>query len=137
MHEKISLTLPTGRGKLRKETERLFAQQLEDISKQIGFRLSSRGWSYQLEGFGLITKDQFDLVQGIINKFRKKGLLPIDFTAEEQGRQFKGIEWPEDETPEEFLLKQCPRCNDGFILDIDMGIMYCSNCGVFEYGTSN
>lgn len=98
---KTKLVLPRGRGKAREQMDKDFAAEIELLSSQIGFSLSSRGWAYQLEGFGLITKDEFDLVQGSINKLRKNGLLPIDFTAEEQGRQFKGIEWPtKDNIPE-------------------------------------
>lgn len=85
--------------------DRNFATEIELLSNQIGFRLSSRGWAYQLEGFGLITKDEFDSVQGSINKLRKNGLLPIDFTAEEQGRKFKGIEWPTEDSIPEFTKK--------------------------------
>ncbi|HEY5124852.1 MAG TPA: hypothetical protein VIK14_14065 [Ignavibacteria bacterium] len=80
-----------------------FAQQLIKLSKQIGFKVSARGWCYQLESARLINKNQFDRVESVINKCRKKGILPIDFVAEEEGRQFSGIEEPEVETPLEFL----------------------------------
>ena len=55
-----------------------FSDELKDLSRQIGFKVSARGWCYQLEGFGIITKAQFDKVEGLINKCRKAGLLPID-----------------------------------------------------------
>lgn len=87
------------------ENLRLFAQQLMVLSKQIGFKVSSRGWCYQLESARLINKNQFDRVEGVINTCRKKGILPIDFVAEEEGRQFSGVEEPESETPLEFLKK--------------------------------
>lgn len=45
----------------RKEGLREFAAELERISDTIGFKISARGWCYQLEGFGLITKAEFDL----------------------------------------------------------------------------
>jgi len=45
----------------------------------------------------------------------------------------KYIKLESEPDPEEFLLKLCPRCKDGAVLDIDMGIMYCSNCGVYNY----
>jgi hypothetical protein len=80
-----------------------FAQQLIELSYQIGFKVSARGWCYQLESSRLINKDQFDRVENVINKCRKKGILPIDFVAEEEGRQFSGIERPQDETPLEYL----------------------------------
>ena len=85
------------------ENLKKFAQQLKELSKQIGFKVSARGWCYQLESARLINKDQFDRVENVINKCRKKGILPIDFVAEEEGRQFSGVETPENGTPLEFL----------------------------------
>ncbi|KKL75278.1 hypothetical protein LCGC14_2056530, partial [marine sediment metagenome] len=97
----MTLELPRGRDRAEKLED--FAATLRAISQQIGFRISSRGWGYQLEGIGLVTKADFDLVEGLINRCRAKGLLPIDFTAEEEGRQFSGIEKPEEASPVEFL----------------------------------
>lgn len=82
---------------------RIFADQLIELSDQIGFKVSARGWCYQLEGARLINKDQFDRVESVINKCREKGILPIDFVAEEEGRQFSGIESPEEDSPLEFM----------------------------------
>lgn len=78
-----------------------FATQLEKLSDRIGFKVSARGWCYQLEMEGLITKAQFDRVETLINKCRKLGILPIDFTAEEEGRKFSGVENPNTNTPVE------------------------------------
>lgn len=80
-----------------------FAEELEEISEKIGFKQSARGWCYQLEGYGMITKAQFDKVENIINRCRKEGILPIDFTMEEEGRQFSGVEVPDEDTPIEDL----------------------------------
>jgi hypothetical protein len=85
---------------------RRFADQLIELSNQIGFKISARGWCYQLESARLINKDQFDRVVNIINTCRKRGIIPIDFTAEEEGRQFSGVEEPEERTPLEYL-KAC------------------------------
>lgn len=74
-----------------------FSEFIKDISKTIGFRVSSRGWAYILEQKRFINKDQFDKITNIINKCRKKGFLPIDFTAEESARDFVGIESPSEE----------------------------------------
>jgi hypothetical protein len=82
---------------------RKFASQLIELQERIGFKISARGWCYQLESERLINKDQFDRVENIINTCRKRGILPIDFTAEEEGRRFSGVEEPEGETPLEFL----------------------------------
>lgn len=75
-----------------------FADKLKDISSTIGFKVSSRGWCYILEGYRLINKDQFDKVDTLINNCRRHGYLPIDFVAEEASRQFTGVEEPNDET---------------------------------------
>ena len=76
-----------------------FAEELKIISRKIGFKISSRGWCYQLEVGGHINKGQFDRVEHLINTCRKKGILPIDFTAEEEGRRFSGVEAPNENTP--------------------------------------
>lgn len=72
-----------------------FAIQIQRISETIGFKVSSRGWCYILEGYRLINKDEFDKVDKLINNCRRYGLLPIDFVAEESSRQFHGIEEPD------------------------------------------
>lgn len=97
-----------------------FSSQLESISRTIGFKISARGWCYQLEGFGLINKAQFDKVESIINRCRREGYIPIDFTAEEEGRQFSGVEHPESDTPKEYLARilELPlRCEDFYTPD--------------------
>jgi hypothetical protein len=98
----IHFSLPK-RGKNRDVELVQFARSLEELSKQIGFRLSARGWAYQLEGFRLINKDKFDLVENLINECRERGALPIDFTAEEEGRKFSGVEVPDSCSPIQFL----------------------------------
>ncbi len=72
-----------------------FAEFMQSISKDIGFRVSSRGWAYILEQKRHINKDQFGKITNAINKCRKNGLLPIDFTAEESARDFAGVERPD------------------------------------------
>ena len=80
-----------------------FAEEIKEISDVIGFKVSARGWCYQLEGKGFITKAEFDKVESLINRCRKIGILSIDFTAEEEGRKFSGVEVPDDDTPIEDL----------------------------------
>jgi hypothetical protein len=75
-----------------------FSNILISISNNIGFRISSRGWCYQLEGYGYIDKSKFDKVENWINRCRKEGVLPIDFVAEEEGRKFSCVHVPEDES---------------------------------------
>jgi len=91
--------------RLTKEHKEKFAEDLVGIQNQIGFKVSARGWAYQLEQFGLVTKDQFDKVEKIINALRKEGYLPIDFIAEEEGRKFSGVEIPENLSPVEYMGK--------------------------------
>lgn len=76
----------------------VFVEYIEDLSRQIGFRVSSRGWGYILEQRGLIDKSQFDKVEGVINRCRRDGLLPVDFVAEEAARAFSNIEVPTEDS---------------------------------------
>jgi hypothetical protein len=78
----------------KKEDLREFASYIKKIQREIGFKVSSRGWAYILEQKRLINKDQFDRIATLINKCRKEGFLPIDFVAEESARQFQGVEVP-------------------------------------------
>ena len=97
------LELPT-RGRNREDSILAFADELCKIQSQIDFKVSARGWCYQLEQFGLITKAEFDKVEGLINKeCRQKGYLPIDFVAEEESRKFSGVELPNESSPQEFI----------------------------------
>lgn len=98
------LALPS-RGKDRKQGLIDLAEKLKEIDQQIGFKVSSRGWCYQLEQFGLINKGEFDYVQDLIVDCRKKGYLPIDFVMEDEGRKFLGIEIPDGRTPLEYMKR--------------------------------
>jgi len=71
-----------------------FADYIKGLSGEIGFRVSARGWAYLLETRRLINKDEFDRVNSLINQCRKKGLLPINFVAEDSARLFQGVEIP-------------------------------------------
>lgn len=93
------IKLPS-RGKNREAEMREFADQLKELDAQIGFKVSARGWCYILEGYNLITKAQFNLVETLINDgCRRNGTLPIDFVAGEEARKFSGIEEPDEESP--------------------------------------
>ncbi len=94
---------------------REFSEILEELSDQIGFRVSSRGWCYILEQEGCINKDQFDKVSNWVNSARQRGLLPIDFVAEESSREFSGVETPDGTTPVQDLgvwIDHCMRAGD-------------------------
>jgi hypothetical protein len=80
-----------------------FAEELQAISAKVGFKVSARGWCYLLEQSRLINKDQFDRVEGVINRCRRLGVLPVDFVAEEDARAFAGVESKSDGTVEDTL----------------------------------
>lgn len=94
-----------------------FVTQLKLLGKQIGFKVSARGWCYQMESFGLIDKSQFNRVENIINKCRRNGHLPINFTAEEDARKFSGVEEETDVSPLEYMeryLSGSIRCGNWY-----------------------
>lgn len=83
-----------------------FAHFLIEMDKSIGMKMSARGWAYALEGmdipfFGMVNKGHFDVIENLVNKCRKKGLLPVDFVAVEEARKFSGIETPNTNRPVE------------------------------------
>ena len=82
-----------------------FAAFAMEISDKIGFKVSSRGWGYILEQQGFITKNEFDKVEALINRCRKRGYLPVDFTAEESARDFKEVHEPEEKSYINFLIQ--------------------------------
>lgn len=85
--------------RMTKKQLRRFVDFVEELSQQIGFKVSSRGWGYILEQRGMIDKSQFDKVEGVINRCRREGLLPVDFVAEEAARAFANVEHPTTESP--------------------------------------
>ena len=105
MGNETRVTLPAKnlRGERRMEALEVFAKQILVTQEALEMKISARGWGYELEGQLVISKDEIDLVESLINECRRNGILPVDFTAEEEGRQFSGIEIPEDETPKEYM----------------------------------
>lgn len=83
---------------------------MKRLSDQLGVgNLSARGWGYQLEGEGLITKAEIDYVEDLVNKCRKKGYLPLDFTLQDESRTFHCVDrhdFKEHEEPERWLRKR-------------------------------
>jgi len=86
METKIDFTKNLTKKKLQQ-----FADLMTEISEQIGFKVSSRGWCYIAEMQGIIDKSQFNKVENAINRCRKAGILPVDFVAEETARAFEGV----------------------------------------------
>ncbi len=74
-----------------------FCAALKQINSTLEFKVSSRGWCYVLEEYGL-NKGDFDAAQKLINDCRKDGHLPIDFVLVDQSRAFDGQEviWHDD-----------------------------------------
>lgn len=103
-HTTDEMKLPR-RGSNYKRELKEFADTLKQFSDEVGFKISARGWAYHLETVRLINKDQFDLVESLINQCRKNGMLPVDFVAEEDARKFSGVEEPDESTPEEETIK--------------------------------
>ena len=68
-----------------------FCAALKQIDSTLEFKVSSRGWCYVLEEYGL-NKGDFDAAQNLINDCRKDGRLPIDFVLVDQSRAFDGQE---------------------------------------------
>jgi len=96
------IILPIGRGKERIKQLENFALKIRGLAEDIGFKISSRGWCYQLEGMGLINKNQFNWVQKLINECRKKGLVAWDFVMLDKSRSFSCID-SLDERPREYI----------------------------------
>lgn len=70
-----------------------------------------------MEQHGWITKDQFDKVEGMINRARKYGLLPVDFVAEESSRMFQEVHIPDTRSLEEHVtlwLEAAMNCHEHF-----------------------
>ena len=67
-----------------------FAETIKEINSRLDFKVSSRGWCYLLEEYGL-NKGDFNKAQFIINECRKEGFLPIDICAEDETRLSENI----------------------------------------------
>lgn len=71
--------------------------------------MSSRGWCYILENECGLAKGDFDKAQDLINDCRKNGLLPINFTSEDDARSADNLEIHDTRNPVEYasaLLEQ-------------------------------
>ncbi len=111
----MDIEIPSSRGKARDREMTEFARVLIVVDRETGFKVSSRGWCYQLENLLVITKADFNRVQNLINQMRKLGFLPIDFTAQDASRQWASLEFPTSGTPVEYLgtfLKACTKIYD-------------------------
>lgn len=120
------IILPS-KGKNRYAELTVFAERLIEIDESTGFKVSSRGWCYQLEGLLIAVKGEFNRIQRLINECRKNGLLPIDFVAEEEARTFHNIINPDTDTPKEYIkswIESTLNCKDLYTPDYWDGEKY-------------
>ena len=106
---KLTIIIPKrNRGRPSVADAEQFDQQLKhfcagllQINSTLDFRVSSRGWCYILEVYGL-AKGDFDTAQRLINDCRKNGYLPTNICAEDEGRAAEHLEEIDDKTPAGF-----------------------------------
>ena len=67
-----------------------FCEVLKEIDDGADFKVSSRGFCYLLEKYGL-GKPDFDYAENLINDCRKDGNLPVDFTSNDEKRRVIGL----------------------------------------------
>jgi hypothetical protein len=95
------------RGSSRKEKDNFevqlkrFAEEILEVNLRVDSKWSGRGWCYILEPYGL-SKGDFDYAEDLILRCRKNGMLPVDFTAEDDKRTTEDPESVHDEAPEEY-----------------------------------
>ena len=106
----MSLALPPKRSRGRQSREgearyragiEPFCAEIQQIASTLDFRVSSRGWPYILEEYGL-SKGEFDAAQTLINDCRKSGDLPLDICAEDNSRLADHLEDLDDLGPSAF-----------------------------------
>jgi hypothetical protein len=68
-----------------------FCDLINEINSGLDFRVSSRGWCYLLEPYGL-GKNEFDRAQDLINECRASGKLDMEICAEDGKRQADNVE---------------------------------------------
>jgi hypothetical protein len=78
-----------------------FCATLLEVRSGLDFDPGSRGWSYHLEGDGLIDKTEIDAAQQLINDCRKSGDLPIDICSEDGKRAAENLEEIDDVDPQD------------------------------------
>ena len=100
------------------EDLRQFLDLMVEIQSRLDFKMSSRGWCYGLEPYGLLKTD-FDAAQRIINDCRQKGMLPCGFMAEDKARSFSCIEdgvsgYTDPDEKAKWILDQIPSMYRGW-----------------------
>ena len=104
----LSLPVPLGRGKIKPERRERYDAQVEAwchglllIQPRLEFDPGVRGWCYILEHHGL-SKGDFDRAEELINRCRKSGLLPLNFTNDDSSAkwEFSNVEKVIDRSPD-------------------------------------
>ena len=103
----MNITIPNpGRGRRNAEKEVRYQQEkqafygaLLEIDSSIDITVSSRGWCYLLEEYGL-TKGEFSRAEKLINDGRKDGSLPTDICSDDDARSLDGVETISPNRPE-------------------------------------
>ena len=110
LKQRLTLPEPLGRGKVKPERRHRYDAQLEvwcagllELRPRIEKDPGVRGWCYILEVYGTLAKGDFDRAEKLIGECRKNGLLPLDFTTDDDGGKsaFSHVEEVEDRTPDE------------------------------------
>jgi hypothetical protein len=104
----LSLPTPLGRGGVSASRRAAHNAALEawcdaliELKATVEFDPGLRGWCYILEEHGL-SKGDFDRAMALIIDCRKNGMLPLDFTSDEDvGRESVNVEKLDDADPEE------------------------------------
>jgi hypothetical protein len=105
----LSLALPTRRRGRQSHAAvarynqdlRAWCDWLLQIRSSLDFTPGVRGWCYIYEQEHGLSKGDFDRAEELISDCRKSGLLPLDFCALDQARQWVGVEDVDDSTLEE------------------------------------
>lgn len=87
------------------------ADRIREIDSTLDFKVSSRGWCYILEEYGLL-KGAFNKAQRIINDLRKSGCLPLSITVEDESRVATGMPPVDSRTPSEFAEDKVDALDD-------------------------
>jgi hypothetical protein len=107
-HAILSVIPKRTRGNQSKGAEEIYQRELRTWANEIlildsksDFRISSRGWCYILEQYGL-GKGDFDIAEKKINECRKEGHLPLDICSEDTRRGSRGLESLDDDDADEY-----------------------------------
>jgi len=82
----------------------LFCKRIKEVNSSLDFQVTSRGWCYLLEEYGL-NKGDFDKAQILINDCRKSGNLPLNICAEDSTRTAEGIDNPDDSDIKDYAFE--------------------------------